>query len=99
MDAADVLEWLKLRVGYPKCLPGVVRLPMNLIMGVRSAAAACLRTLVANIVELVLWREKVLIDVAGDGIRFCRRGRCCCVREMLMLEWEGEERRKEEGRR
>ena len=31
--------------------PGIVRLPMNLIMGIRSAAAEARRTLVANILK------------------------------------------------
>jgi len=38
-------------------LPGIVRLPMNLIMGTRSAAAEARRTLVANILK-VDWKRK-----------------------------------------
>jgi hypothetical protein len=34
-----------------RLLPGIVRLPMNLIMGTRSAAAEARRTLVANILQ------------------------------------------------
>jgi hypothetical protein len=34
-----------------KVLHGIVRLPMNLIIGVRSAAAEARRTLVANILN------------------------------------------------
>jgi len=40
-----------------KVLHGIVRLPMNLIMGVRSAATEARRTLVANILEVELERE------------------------------------------
>lgn len=38
-------------------LPGIVRLPMNLIMGTRSAAAEARRTLVANILLVDFGRK------------------------------------------
>jgi hypothetical protein len=40
-----------------RALPGIVRLPMNLIMGTRSAAAEARRTLVANILMVDLEKK------------------------------------------
>ena len=66
-------------------LHGIVRLPTNLIMGVRSAATAARRTFVANILRLGLTGEKG--DEAGNGfqspagvdLQLCSSGEMCCV--------------------
>lgn len=81
------------------CVPGVVRLPMNLIEGVRSACcAACRRTLVANIVYagrcfrlrdgvVVCWSSQVA-RLHAQGFSVSPRDDCCPSLE-VEAQWQG----------